>query len=526
MALKNLPLGIQDFELLITGNHVYVDKTKLIYDLIKNPVGYYFLSRPRRFGKSLLVSTLDCIFEEKKELFKDLWLYENTDWQWEKHPVITIDFNKIDHSSPESLKKDILKTIHIIASKHDIKLSHKTILFCFMTLIIELKNKYNKNVVVLVDEYDKPIVNHLDKGKEELQIAMKNRDVLRKLFGPMKSPDVSSSLRFVLITGITNLMYLSIFGALYYKLNNLTLLGHYSTLLGYTQDELEDYFKKHIMELAEAMQCDTKKCKALLREWYNGYQFTKNPVKVYNPFSILSALFNKELRNYWFEISTPAFPVHIIKEKNYYVPDIEKLQLNELSFSTFYIESITIEALLFQTGYITITGYADYKYKLSYPNREVKKSFLNYLFNDFVEIPDSDIKSSFLLLHTYLKESNFKDFINTVNTILASIPYSQIAGKDEAYYHTVFYLILSASGVEVLTEVLTSRGRIDIAVFFDDKTFIIELKCNQDADLALQQIEEKGYAEKYRDKGKQIILMGINFDTVKRVITEWKVERT
>ena len=248
-------------------------------------------------------------------------------------------------------------------------------------------------------------------------------------------------------------------------------------------------------------------------------------MKVYNPFSILSVLKAKKFKNYWFETATPSFLVNVIKEKNYNVPEIEHLQLDEHAFSTYDIERLDVESLLFQTGYITITGYEDYIYKLSYPNHEVKKSFLNYLYHYMTEIPGSNRNRKFLLLNKLLRDSQYDDFIHTVNTILASIPYVQISGKDESYYHTVFYLMLSASGAEVVTEILTSRGRIDIAVFFSDKTYIIELKCNQDAALAIQQIKEKGYADKYRGKAKQIILLGINFDSVKREITEWKVEQ-
>jgi hypothetical protein len=217
--------------------------------------------------------------------------------------------------------------------------------------------------------------------------------------------------------------------------------------------------------------------------------------------------------------------VNVIKEKNYNVPDIENLQLDEHAFSTFDIERLAVESLLFQTGYITIMGYEDYIYQLSYPNHEVKKSFLNYLYHYVTEIPGSNSDRKFLLLNKLLRDSQYDDFIQTVNTILASIPYVLLSGKDESYYHTVFYLMLSASGAEVVTEVLTSRGRIDIAVFFHDKTLIIELKCNQDANRAIQQIKEKRYADKYRDTIKQIILLGINFDSTKREITGWKVEQ-
>ena len=233
---------------------------------------------------------------------------------------------------------------------------------------------------------------------------------------------------------------------------------------------------------------------------------------------------NKRFQNYWYETGTPTFLLNLIKSQDYPIPEVEKLELDESSFSTYEIENLRIEALLFQTGYLTIAGHDEYFYTLDYPNQEVKSSFMKNLYDLFTEIKSLRTKNSFKLLAKYLKEEKSEEFISTVNTILESITYHQLAGQDEPFYHTVFYLMLSASGVEVLTELLTSLGRIDIAVFFEDKIYVIELKCNQDAEAAIRQIKEKKYADKYKAHGKRIILIGINFDTEKRELTDWKME--
>jgi hypothetical protein len=257
--------------------------------------------------------------------------------------------------------------------------------------------------------------------------------------------------------------------------------------------------------------------------WYNGYTFSEEGESVYNPFSILNVFHIKKFKNYWFDTGTPTFLVNLITENNYPIIDIESLLVDEQSFTTYDIDQLKIESLLFQTGYITIKKYDGVLFKLGYPNQEVKQSFIKFLYQRCVEIPDSTTRDTFLLLPKYLKECEYEKFTEIVNQILSSIPYNHIANQDESYYHTVFYLILAASGVEVLTEVLTSQGRIDIAVFFETTIYIVELKCNQSADKAIAQIKNKKYPDKYKNGGKTIKLMGINFDTQKREITDWKI---
>jgi len=525
MTKKFLPLGIQDFETMRTGNFVYVDKTEHIYELIRPAQAFYFISRPRRFGKSLLVSTLGCLFQGRRDLFDGLWITKNTDWKWEEHPVVKIDFNGINTSTASLLAESLTNLMNTIGEVYQIQLQSKMIPDSFVELIKKLQVKFKKDVIILIDEYDRPLINHLGKGKKELEIAKQNRDVLKQFFGVLKEQDVSGALRLVFITGVSKFSRVSLFSDLN-NLRDLSMNSQFTSFLGYTEEELEKYLKPYIQDLAVDLKLTYEKCWTNLLTWYNGYQFTKAVEKVCNPFSILNVLQDKEFKNYWFETGTPSFLVNLIKENDYPIPSIEKLNLPEESFTTYDLETLDLEPLLFQTGYITIEGHDDIMYQLSYPNQEVKVSFLSYLYKHISLVKDTQLKNRYKLISRFLKENDLESFIQLVNSIFAAIPYNLIANQAETYYHSLFYLMLSASGVQVLTEILTSQGRIDIAVEFPDKVYIIELKCNQSAEKAIAQIKEKKYAEKYLVSGREINLIGINFDTSERNISDWKVEKT
>jgi len=523
MAGKHLSLGIQDFEDFINHDFIYVDKTKYIYNLLTPPKAFYFLSRPRRFGKSLLISTLKYLFEGRSDLFRKLWIGTKSKWKFDTHPVLTFDFNGINHENPKELRNDLLSLIRSIAEQYEISLPNNSLPLSFKTCITSIRDKYQKTVVLLIDEYDKPIITHIGKGKNELILAKKNREILKQFFGVIKEQSVSNALRFVLITGVSKFSQVSIFSDLN-NLNDISMQKQFATLAGYTHSELESYFKYHIDMLYKELKISREECLKKMLIWYNGYSFTEDLKKVYNPFSILNVLKTRVFKNYWFETGTPSFLINLIKEKKYNSIQIEQLALRDSAFISYDIDSLSIEPLLFQTGYITIKGKQGRLYQLNYPNQEVKNSFIDYLYEKCIHITDSVTKNKFTLLVDCLKQCKYDDFIEIINQILSSIPYNHIANQDESYYHTVFYLILSASGVEVLTEVLTSRGRIDIAVFFEKIMYIIELKCNHSADKAISQIKNKKYAEKYENEGKEIKLMGINFDTKKREITDWKID--
>jgi hypothetical protein len=483
--------------------------------------GFYFLSRPRRFGKSLTVSTLSALFQGKRSLFAGLWISQNAEWEWNEHPVLLFDFNGISHDTPENLKKGLESSLTHAGKRQGIPLTEELLKERFRELILALRRKTGMPVVILVDEYHKPLIDHLGKGEAGLEIAKENRDILKYFFGVIKDGEVSSAVRFVFLTGVSKFSRVSIFSELN-NLADLTMNRHYAEFLGYTPAEMETGFGGHIERFAEETGKTAEEIRNGLRTRYDGYRFSEMDARVYNPFSVLKSLDEMAFKNYWFETGTPTFLVGLLREKQWNIPKIENFQATEAVFSVYELERLQPEALLFQTGYVTITDVEEGLYTFDYPNQEVKTAFLEMLFHDYAgEISEG---SRFRLLSRHLRREDFPSFIETMRAIYASIPYALETKRDEAYFHTLFYLMLSASGLDVRTEVLTCDGRIDMVALFPDKVYIIEFKCHQGAEAGLRQIREKGYALPYQGEGKQVILVGIGFDTEKRNISDWAWE--
>lgn len=520
-GLRKLPIGESSFENMRTRDYLYVDKTEYIHRMVTEGA-YYFLARPRRFGKSLLVSTLRCLFQGRRELFEGLWIAEHGEWEWKEHPVIAIDFNEIANDTPDVLRSDLAEYLMNIGGSQIVPEGVSVVLM-FRELVRGLHRKTGMPVVVLIDEYDKPIIEHLGKGKEELEIAIANRDVLRGFFGVLKGLNVIPALRFVLLTGVSQFSKVSVFSELN-NLNDISMHGAYADMLGYTQEELETYFDGYIRRLAGKLGRSETSVKADLADWYDGYRFSEEDVRVYNPFSILKAFDYERLKNYWFETGTPAFLVNLLEQEQYNLPRIERLQVSRSIFTTFEVDDLSPEAVLFQTGYLTIEDADGRLYTLDYPNREVKISFTESLLFSWTKDVKRETSSHVLQLSRHLRDEDLEAFFETVTAIFASIPYDIAAQRDEAYFHTIFYLMITASGGAAQSSVLTCRGRIDLVVTFPDKIYIIEFKCDQSAETGLKQIWERGYVEKYRQRGKQVVLLGINFSTEKRNLEAWEVE--
>ncbi|SLM28587.1 AAA-ATPase [Desulfamplus magnetovallimortis] len=521
--LPTLPTGNSSFENIRLNGDIYVDKTRYIYNMV-NDGKYYFLSRPRRFGKSLMISTLKCLFEGKKKLFEGLWLENNNQnitWDWKKHPVITLDFNEISHETPEILIQSIEEHLIEIASSYDIELKRSFIKGKFKELILSLNQKTGMPVVFLIDEYDKPLIDHLGKGDDALLLAKRNRDILKDFFGVIKGVKISPVTRFVFITGVSKFSQVSIFSELN-NLTDLTMHQKYAEMTGYTDTELKECFSSHIDSFAHELSISP--CELLLRmkQYYNGYRFSEKDIKVYNPFSVLRAFGEQALKPYWFASGTPSFLINLIKEKRWYIPEIEKMSATISLFSAYDLETLHLEAILFQAGYITIKDIRGMLYTFDYPNQEVKTAFLENLFYTYTE--HFREASRFALLCEYLELGELDNFIETMKAIYASIPNILESKRDEAYFHTIFYLMVSASGIRAQSEVLTCKGRIDMVVEFTDMVYILEFKCNQSSSEAIRQIRDKNYAHQFLGKGKAIYLMGINFDNKERNISDWKHE--
>ncbi|MBI4770238.1 MAG: ATP-binding protein [Chloroflexi bacterium] len=513
MALNPLPVGIQTFRKIIEGGYLYVDKTRYIYELIRHPFGVYFLSRPRRFGKSLLISTLDEIFQGNRDLFEGLWLYDSP-YQWEQHPVIRIDFSENPVKNAVELKETLTRITQDIAHRHQITLRKGPPHLHFADLIRELAQQ--NQVVVLIDEYDKPILDNIENTEE----AQRIRDVLKGFYGVIKALD--AHIRFVLLTGVSKFSRVGVFSDLN-NLNDLTMDNQYAAMLGITQEEVETNFPDYLHAFAETQGTTSKALRAQIQAWYDGFCFSRRCEPVYNPFSLLLLFQKREFQNYWFESGTPTFLIKLLKTRGYDLQQLEDLQVPELAFSTYEIESLEIVPLLFQTGYLTIKDYEDrfQTYTLSYPNYEVKRAFMAYLLNAYGEVELAFAGSALKQLAQALLDTAWGRFFQALNTFLANIPYD-LQIKQEKYYQTIFYLIFKLIGLEINAEVHTNQGRIDAVIETEAAVYLFEFKLDGSAAEALQQIKEREYFARYQLTEKTLHLLGVSFEMEKRRVAAWE----
>ena len=515
-TLKPLPVSTSTFRKIIQGDYLYVDKTKWIYELIREPFGVYFLSRPRRFGKSLLISTLDEIFQGNRELFQGLWLY-NSPYQWEQYPIIRIDFGRNPVQSAAELERSIQRILQRLARQHQVKLGEGSCAEQFDDLIFELSTQ--NQVVILIDEYDKPILDNI----ENLEEAKRIRRVLKGFYGVIKGMD--EYVRFVFLTGVSKFSQVSVFSDLN-NLEDLTLVPAFSALLGITQAELERDLRPYLQDFAGRQGDSLTTLLAQFRFWYNGFCFSDACQLVYNPFSLLKALKARKFSSYWFETGTPTFLLKLIKTRGYDVRELEQLDIPAMAFSTYEIERLDIVPLLFQTGYLTIKSYnpKNRRYRLSYPNYEVEHAFLTHLFDMFGQL-DKAVAVHYLgQLAVALQEKHWPRFFLVLNTLLANIPY-EIHIPQEKYYQSIFHLIFKLIGLEINAEVHTNWGRIDAVIETENDVFLFEFKLDGSAEGALEQIKQKEYFGRYRLAGKRLHLVGVNFEMEKRGVGEWLVER-
>ncbi|CDK30887.1 ATP-binding protein [Candidatus Babela massiliensis] len=503
--LKKLPIYISSFKDMIEGNFLYIDKTKHIYDLFNGYKQYYFLSRPRRFGKSLLVSTLKELFLGNKEIFKDLWIY-NSDYVWQEHPVIHLDFSVIAHRSSEQLEIEIVNHLIEIAKNYSINLDENQSPESALYHLIVNLSKINK-VVILIDEYDKPILDHI----KNIEEAEKQREILKSFYSVIKAQD--ANLRAVLLTGVSKFARTSVFSGLN-NLNDITLDPKAAQLLGYTQQELIDNFMPYINNFANQENITSEALIDKLKKWYNGYRFSKIDTRVYNPFSVLYALDKREINNYWIASGNPEFLIVLLKQKYYEIKDIENAEFSYNSIEAFDISNINIIALLFQTGYLTITDYdKEYNsFKVNFPNFEIKQSFTNYLLTALSTYDLNTTATKMLNLKRAIDQNDLIKFFDILQNIFAHIPYT-LTTKDlkEKDYHTLIQFILSVLSINAQSETITNAGRIDLILETKNIIYIFEFKVNQSAEIALQQIKDKKYYQRFLDKNKKIILVGLNF---------------
>lgn len=510
--MKKLPIGISSFREIIEGGYVYIDKTKEAYELIED-YKYVFLARPRRFGKSLFLDTLKEIFEGNRELFKGLYIYDK--WNFDKkYPVIKISWagnfqtlKKLENRAYEVFK-DNQKRLGIKCENKEDMAS------CFDELIKLSYEKYNQKVVILIDEYDKPILDVIDNQEQ----AKANREYLRGLYSIIKDND--AYVRFAFLTGVSKFSKASIFSGLN-MLEDISLTPRFGNICGYTQKDIETTFLPYLegVDLAK------------VKDWYNGYYFLKD--KVYNPFDILQFIKNDYVfDSYWFETGTPTFLIKVIKQNRYFLPRLSNIVVDKRIISSFDVEFLDLEVILYQSGYLTIDSVREKRrggteYLLRLPNEEVKISLNDYIIDYLFEQRQIRLKSQDDLYDALIDEDMDK-FKNTLISLFASIPYNYFVNnnmeKYEGFYASVVYAYLQSLGVEIIGEDVTNQGRIDLTVIIDGKIYIMELKVDGDKGEALKQIKEKKYCEKYLNRSDKIYLVGIEFSSKKRNVVNFQWE--
>ncbi len=522
---KNLTTSVSTFKDIIELNYLYVDKTEYVYNLVSNPKGIYFLSRPRRFGKSLTLSTLKSVFLGQKELFKGLYIY-NKPIKWEKYPIIHLSLNRMMARTADELEENLIIALNRIAKSYDIKLETKRSYQKIEELIVELYNI--KNVVVLIDEYDKPLLDNINNIEERGKI----KEALKGFYSVIKANE--EYLRFVFITGVSKFSRVSVFSDLN-NLDDLTMNANFASSLGFTQEEVDKYFGKRIKKIAKKQNTSYTDLSNKLKLTYNGYRFTKINETVYNPVSLTKFVENEDIQHYWFETGTPSFLLELMKEKNYNLLKIENLKLNSAVFSTYEIENLIPEPLLFQTGYLTIKDYnqKDDQFTLYYPNLEVKSAFLNYIAGYYTPVAQQYAPNYIINLKNAIVDNDLDNFFKTLKIFFANVEYD-LHIDNEKYYQTIFYVIFTLIGVRINAEVKTNNGRIDAVVKTDTHIYIFEFKLFDTAKSAMKhistmlnaRIEDKKYFEKYQLEKKQIVLLGVGFDkNTKNIKDDFEVKK-
>ncbi|MBR1681816.1 MAG: ATP-binding protein [Bacteroidaceae bacterium] len=509
------PIGIQNFGEVRRDGYVYVDKTALMWKMVDEGK-YYFLSRPRRFGKSLLLSTMEAFFSGERELFRGLYV-DGVEWDWKTYPIMHLDLNTEKYDTPEALHNMLEEFLSSQEERYGRNENERSYGLRFQGVLRRAFEKTGLRVVILVDEYDKPMLQAI--GNEELQAEY--RGTLKAFYGALKSSD--RYIRFAFLTGVTKFGKVSVFSDLN-NLEDISMLPQYSTICGISEDELRVTFDKGVGELAETNGMTKEECYARLRREFDGYHFNMESPGMYNPFSLLNTLKNKHFNDYWFETGTPSFLVYQLKKTGY---PLDAMTTEELSTDTLNSIDIMDEnplPLLYQSGYLTLKSYDKEfdAYTLGFPNREVEQGFIKYLLPFYT--PKTDRKSTFAVSQFVkdVRSGDAEGFMHRLQDFFADGDY-QVVGNTEKYFQNTLYVFFRLLGFYVNVERRTSNGRIDVLIQTPDYIYILELKINQTAAAALQQIEDKGYALPFASDSRQLFKIGINFSTETKLIDDWKV---
>ena len=509
------PIGIQNFEKLRREGYVYVDKTALMYQMVSSG-SYYFLSRPRRFGKSLMVSTLEAYFQGKKDLFEGLAV-SNLETEWKSYPILHLDLNVKKYETKEDLVKILSRHLEQWERIYDSPYADRDLEERFLHVIEHARQKTGREVVILVDEYDKPLLQAI--GDDNLQSEY--RKTLKAFYGVLKSCD--ADIKFAFLTGVTKFGKVSVFSDLN-NLEDLSFLPQYHAICGISEDELHQVFDNEVLLLADANNMTKEQCYGRLERDFDGYHFCLPSKGMYNPFSLLNTLKNKVFRDYWFETGTPSFLVYQLKKTDYPLDNMTTEELTTDTLNSIDIMDQNPLPLLYQSGYLTLKSYDSEfdSYTLKFPNREVEQGFIKYLLPFYT--PKVQDKSTFSIAQFVknIRDGNADGFMQRLEGFFATGDY-EVVGNAEKYFQNTLYVFFRLLGLYVEVERHTTHGRMDILMQTPQFVYILELKIDKTAQDALQQIEDKGYARPFANDPRQLFKIGINFSTEKKLIDDWLV---
>ena len=519
MNIRKYPIGIQTFSKIREEGCIYIDKTEHIYKLTHSSSNYIFLSRPRRFGKSLLTSTLRAYFEGRKELFKGLAI-EKLETEWNQYPVIHLDLSLAKHSERENL----IRYLHSFLEENEIRLGitpTNTIdtNLRFKNLIVNTYQQTGKQVVVLIDEYDAPLLDvvHEDENLPQLRLEMRN------FFSPLKACD--PYLKFVFLTGITKFSQLSIFSELN-NIRNISMEEDYGGICGITEEEMITQMSEDLDILADRLKTSPEEVLAKLKDYYDGYHFTWPSADIYNPFSLLNAFASKKLKPFWFESGTPTYLLEMLRKFNIPPSKIggKLVRISAFDIPIEQMKNKNITPLLYQSGYITITCYDENTqlYSLDIPNKEVRLGLMENLLDAYLDVSNEEAGTAISLMSVPLRQNNLEEFFRQLRTFLSTIPYCENTDY-EGHYQQVFYIIFSLLGHYADVEVRTPQGRVDVVLRTKTHLYVMELKLNQSAERAMNQIDIKNYPERFALCGLPIVKVGINFDKETHTLSDWSI---
>ena len=522
-----LPIGIQDFEKIRTGGYLYIDKTEHVYRLASEG-SYYFLSRPRRFGKSLLLSTIKALFLGKRELFKGLAIDQKEDWDWAVHPVLHLDLNTEKYDSKEKLEGKLNSFLSENEKLYGREEWENTFGIRFEGIIKRAYEKTGQRVVILVDEYDKPLLQAI--GNKELQDEY--RGTLKGFYGALKSMD--GCIKFAMLTGVTKFGKVSVFSDLN-NLRDISLDYDFHSICGITEQELLSYFPTQIDALAERSKLTREECIEKLRRMYDGYHFDEDSPGMYNPFSVLNTFQARKFGSYWFETGTPTYLVELLR-RHYY--DLEEMATSDVTSDV--INSVDAEStnpipVIYQSGYLTIKGYDNefQMYHLGFPNQEVEEGFIKYLAPFYLDNREQRSVFDIRSFTSDVREGKPEQFLSRLKSLFASAPYDSVKGDKENHFQNMMWVVFKMMGFYSHTEYHTSDGRIDLLVETPQYRYIMEFKLDGTAEEALQQIKDKNYQLQFfgdslattESQGEsKTFIIGVNFSKETRTIDKWLVE--